>query len=201
MKLFKHFPLLAASLLTFNLSDAMCCQAQQVISDDKGGVFMEEDLSSGKKAPPRQPSSVDVGNTGTSFDSKGKIVPLLNGNGEPMMQSSGTTLEVSKTPAMMYTPTYYLNPFGQKVDAYGNPLPAGRYLPYTPYAVSPGYGATFNSNNGAAPYTYQGGGTVFGGAAAGGRFGSGGTGGFLAVPRTTEFNYGGTVQPIFPAGQ
>lgn len=172
--------------------------AQQSIQNETGGVFMEESAPPSKpetKAPP-----VDLSNTGTQFNSKGRIVPLLQNDGAGSMPP-GTTLEVSRTPGVMYAPTYYVNPFGQKVDAYGRLLPPGNYLPYTPYATSPGYGATFNSQSGPTEMNYQGGGTVFGGPGIGIGGGNGRFGGGVAIPGTTQFDYRGTVKPIFPQEQ
>ena len=171
---------------------------QQQIQNDSGGVFMEETTAPAKpeaKAPP-----VDLSNTGTQFDKKGRIVPLLQNDGAGSMPP-GTTLEMSRSPSVLYGPTYSLNRFGQKVDPYGNLLPPGNYLPYTPYAFTPGYGATFNSAGGPTEMNYQNGGTVFGGPGIGAGYNNGRFGGAVGLPGIRQFENSGTIKPIFPAEQ
>lgn len=179
--------------------------AQQSIDTGNGGVFMEEVPSEKKTAPKAEPKvsdGVDLSNVGVPVNSKGRMVPVLQNDGAPMM-TSGTNLEVSRTPPVMYAPNYYLNASGQKVDAFGNLLPPGTYLPYTPYALGPGFRANFNSQPGGGnAFNYRQSGSSFGGGGGiGGGFNSGNAGGMFSVPGVTQYSNSGSVTPIFPADQ
>ncbi len=199
---------LTAIGVVFSLS-IIPAQGQQTIDSGNGNVFMEEQPTANKQSPAtanqKERIPVDLSNLGIPVNSKGQIVPLIQNDTGPVMES-GSNLEVSRSPSVLYGPSYYLNSFGQKVDGFGNVLPPGRYLPYTPYAATPGYSATFSNQPGgnSQGMNYQGSGTVFGsgrGIGGGFGFGSGRASGGLIMPGNTQYDYRGTVRPIFPSGE
>ena len=185
---------------------ALQAYAQQTIQSGSGSVFMEEVPTPKQKSPSLQDRQgqnlpVDLRNLGVPVNANGHIVPLIQSDGGAVMPF-GTDLEVSRSPTVIYAPTYYLNAFGQKVDAFGNLLPAGRYLPYTPYLVSPGAGASFSNRPGgdSTGMSYQGSNVGVGyGSALGGRFSTGRASGGLLLPGSTRYDYKGTIRPLFPS--
>lgn len=197
----KRFYISLASSFMLLVGHVNCAQAQQTVQSDNGSVFMEEVPEKKAKAKEAPPLPVDISDTGVPINSKGHMVPLLGGSSAEM--NSGTTLDVSRSPSVMYAPNYYLNGAGQKVDVFGNRLPPGNYLPYAPYLTSPGYGATFNSKSpNSQDLNYGSSGTIFGGrSGVGGVFNGGGASGGLLIPGTTEFQNRGSVKPLFPTDQ
>jgi hypothetical protein len=183
--------------------------AQQVIEGQNGSVFMEEEPLDKQKAGQADKAKerkipIDLSNVGVPVDKGGRIVPLLQSEPGGVMQE-GTSLEVSRTPSMQYLPNYYLNAAGQKIDAFGNLLPPGTYLPNMAYPTGPWGSARFGTQPGenSSGASYRGTSTFFGGGGGvNGTFGRPGRfsgGGWLAPQTTTESS--GTMTPIFPQGQ
>lgn len=98
----------------------------QVIREDGGGIFMEElspsPTGGGRtrsNQQPWNPGYQDLGNVGVKIDSRGKIIPLIQKQGGPVMPEFSETT-VYDEPWWMFAPPIYATPFSPWGVPYGS---------------------------------------------------------------------------------
>lgn len=105
----------------------------QRIDGSDGNVFMEEDTSEPKTAPPRQKIPVDLSRVGVQVDRQGSIVPLINQSGTNVQQP-GTALQVYNE---AYIPT--VNPYASTLTPNSISPWGGTSYGYNPYTTVPSW--------------------------------------------------------------
>ncbi|HEY9868333.1 MAG TPA: hypothetical protein V6D08_04145 [Candidatus Obscuribacterales bacterium] len=116
--------------------------AGQEIKDESGAIFMEEikppqEASARSSGAPGQ-VPLDLSGLGVKIDASGKIVPLIQREGGPVMPQL-SEMSVYNEPWWWFAPPmYYVGPFAELVDPLGRPFgaygplwwwPPGAYYP------------------------------------------------------------------------
>src|SRR4029453_15945932 len=152
----QHAKLLISTLCVI-LSTWMAAGAQdksassrQVIREDGGGIFMEEVDPPPKKRDPYRPvrpplrkqtwkpGYQDFDNAGVKIDSTGKIIPLIQKQGGPVLPEFSETT-VYNEPWWWFAPSVYASPFGPSTFPYGSTWGSPFAFPGLPsYSYYPG---------------------------------------------------------------